>query len=137
MATQEAVKHTLFTAWAAGVFEGEGWLYTKVSYPPDRPNRRYTLLAGMTNTDMALLSPFKCEWSGIIREHGRSKLSRKQCWEWRVYGSMAEKFLRDIRPYIVGNKIYKIEEALRVRETFLVWKRTRNARGQFAEAVCQ
>ena len=99
-------------AWAAGLFEGEGWLYIKATLPRDRRSTKFTLTVGMTNTDPLLLAPYGETWGGRIRPRKGTVLSRKPLLEWRVEARRAEAFLCAILPHIRGAKRSKIEAAV-------------------------
>ena len=125
-------KHTI--AWCAGLFEGEGWICAKITVPPDRPNRRFQAVIGITNTDVLLLAPFAERWGGRIRPRKGTALSRKPLFEWRIESFKADRFLREILPYLRGLKKAKViatillreqitQERLRDTGKFLVWSK--------------
>lgn len=124
-------------AWAAGLFEGEGYVYFKRHVRRDTGRFRSQVVVGMTNTETALLRPLRDTWGGTIRPHPGSALTRKQCYEWRVYGMQSETFLRDIQPFVRATKAPKIDRALKLR-SLIVTKTPRTSAGVFSnkEAVC-
>lgn len=111
-----AAKHTETLAWCAGIFEGEGWVCLHRRKPKDRPTPRADVMAGITNTDTALLQPFVDLWGGRLRPRKGTALSVKQVFEWRLEHRKAEAFLRDILPFVRGAKRVAIDAALVQRD---------------------
>lgn len=66
-------------AWATGLFEGEGCIYTRVT---DRRSQR-ALVLNMTDEDMVnrFHAVVGC---GTVRERQHTNLDWKRQWEWRV-----------------------------------------------------
>lgn len=120
-------KHTI--AWAAGLFEGEGSVYVRVTNPPDRKSTRYTVTVSIGNTDTALLGVFAALWGGKVSPKRGTALSRKPYFVWAIYAAKAEKFLRAVLPYLVGQKKAKTIIALQLRERQRMKDRARSSRG--------
>jgi hypothetical protein len=108
-------KHTLI-AWCAGVFEGEGWVGVYRRSRKDSPNHRYKVIAGVTNSEIALLTPFVELWNGRLRHRKGTKLSKKTVYEWRLEDKSAEKFLIAVLPYLRGVKSNRARACLELRE---------------------
>jgi len=99
-------------AWAAGIFDGEGYVCLKEL----RPNV-FQLEVGVGNTDMRLIGRFKGWFGGhthirLAEEQG--PLSRKPIAYWRVTSRAAGEFLQIVRPYSVV-KAEQIDLALATR----------------------
>lgn len=116
-------------AWCAGLFEGEGSIFTKVTTPSDRISRRYQIIVSMGNTDTALLKPFLETWGGRIRPKKGTPLSRKPYFEWRIECSRVVKFLRDVLPFLRGEKREKAIIAIDFKERMTLAGRKRTPRG--------
>lgn len=80
-------KHTL--AWAAGFFEGEGWI--NIQRKEIKGRVRHVLNSGITNTEIILLERFRIMFGGRVRPRPGTAISRKPLWEWRAEGLTAEK----------------------------------------------
>lgn len=86
------------TAWAAGVFEGEGSiLIRKMS------SGLPSLLISIANTDIDLLAPFPENWFHGNIVSGRSSLkgNARRSWRWALSTHQAAHFIRDLYPYFV------------------------------------
>lgn len=132
MARTNETKHTELLAWCAGLFEGEGWVCLHRRKAKDRTAPRADVMAGVVNSDVLLLQPFVDTWGGRLRSKGATKLTRKQCYEWRLECAKAETFLRAIEPYLRGEKANKVNDALALRDMMRARGLTGKARTQRA-----
>ena len=125
---------TKFTdvVWCAGFFEGEGWIHLKVSHPTDRKLPRITVIAGITNTEIAHLRRFEFLWGGRIRPLKISKLGKKPIFEWRIEGAKVAPFLSSIEPFVFGEKRERLLRGLALRERMTMQGRARTGRGRIA-----
>lgn len=64
-----------------------------------------SICARVTNTDLAILHHFQDRWGGTIVSHTRATERRKECYQWKCYGPTAEKFLKDIFPFLREKRI--------------------------------
>lgn len=116
-------------AWAAGLFDGEGWLYIKArDNTPDRVSRRFTLNVGITNSETELLDPF-LKWGGRIRPVKGTALTRKQCYAWTIEARAAALFLMDVLPFLRGKKRKKAEIAIEFQARLRPTLRRRESNG--------
>jgi hypothetical protein len=98
-------------SYAAGWFEGEGWLSLA---PRIRVNgsRAYTLLVGATNTAPETLDFLTVRWGGSRGCYHRA--SHRPLFTWRLSGRAAAEFLRDMEPFLQSERLRaKLEVALR------------------------
>lgn len=99
-------------AWSAGFWEGDGWAFVRKS-----PTRKSAyIVAGVTNTDQSVLNIFVDQWGGRLRQRNGTALSRKPVFEWRLESAKAEIFLRDIYPFVMGQKRATVSELLALRD---------------------
>jgi hypothetical protein len=88
-------------AWAAGLFEGEG----TVRIHGRIRRRTIGLYVAVGNTSKELIEPLAA-WGGKIGLHHRAATARRKnqqpSWRWNAYPSVAERFLRDIQPFLMG-----------------------------------
>lgn len=120
------------TAWAAGFFEGEGFVYIGRQRPADRINTRYRLIVGITNTERILLEVFSKYWGGNVRPRKPTGLSRKPLFAWALCGQQAERFLAQILPHLRGKKKNKACLAIEFQQRIRPDKRKRTSRGTIA-----
>jgi hypothetical protein len=110
---QEQMKR-ISAAWAAGFFEGEG----TVTIANNRVGIYTRIVVKISNTDIECLGFFQDRWpAGSIRLLHAATDKRRPAWEWRLQSGRAEKFLRDIRPYVRSKRVQtKIRLALKVQK---------------------
>ncbi len=109
-------KWTELCAWAAGLFEGEGCIYLKHSDPDDtHKTARLDAIVTMTNTEHVFLERLQNTWGGSIRACKATPRNRKQLYKWDLYSSAMERFLRDVMPYMIGQKLEKANKVLELR----------------------
>lgn len=123
-------KHTDL-AWAAGLFDGEGWVFIKER----NKFRRLTLVCGVTNTETALLEPFLI-WGGRLRPRNGTALSKKPVFEWRIEAQKAARFLSAVYPFLRGAKREKAKSGIAL-QLLLRKKRARSVDGRFLETSAQ
>lgn len=87
-------------AWAAGLFEGEGSI--SISKPTHR-NWGH-LMADVPNTDDQIVRFFVERWGGVVQHHP-SRGRRRAYWRWRTASRQAAAFLRDIRPFVITDRV--------------------------------
>jgi hypothetical protein len=116
-------------AWLAGIIEGEGWVSLvlvkslkrdKRSYPAYVPNM------GLTNTDISMVEEaekifnhLSIKYRSQIRKAyvGKDGISRKEKKEISVATHESFSVLaKAIRPYMVGEKKYRIDKVMRYLE---------------------
>lgn len=88
------MKMECLLSWAAGFWEGEGCVQIAKS-------RNYSLHVTLTNTKLLPLQKFLERWGGTIRVHGRGNERHSVSYRWSANNITAERFLRDIRPYVL------------------------------------
>lgn len=87
-------------AWAAGLFEGEGSV--RISKPAHR--NWGSLNVDVPNTDEQIVRFFSERWYGSVHYHpGTGR--RRGYWRWRSNALQAARFLTDIRPYVVTDRV--------------------------------
>lgn len=99
----------LFTAYAAGFFDGEGSVIlhrsSRVSLRGQDNHSRYHLRITVTNTHLGALQLLKERWGGGIHNsrtstHRVAGTTRIVYW-WSVNSRQAATFLRDVLPFLV------------------------------------
>ena len=100
------MSHSEEKAWVAGFFEGEGCVLI---------TKELVLRVTVTNTDVKLLTKLKELCGGDITKGGVSRKGT-HVKRWRIANNKAYGFLRDILPYLVGNKKDEVELALQFEQ---------------------
>ena len=91
--------------WATGLFEGEGCIYT-------HPTKNSVTLI-IRSTDLDVLRRIERLWGGNIKPHAKSELSKKQCYQWRIYtGTLIRPILVKMLPYLSERRACKALDAL-------------------------
>ena len=99
--------HNTEIAWVAGIFEGEGCVLVTT---------QGVLWVTVTNTDLRILDELKRICGGDICRGGITK-TLTHVKRWRHAGSSADAFLKQILPYLKGNKKEEVELALQFEST--------------------
>lgn len=88
-----------FIAWAAGFFDGEGSI--SVLHRKRKNNRAgwFALHLCVVNTNRDALLALQDQWGGGIYARP-PKPNRRPIFQWHLGDLAAEKFLRDVRPYL-------------------------------------
>ncbi len=94
--------------WAAGFIDGEG-CFTGEKGKATTPH------TGVTNTDLELLERLKSLFGGSIYVKKAGPLSRKVCYEWRLYGVGLMMTLYSLLSTRRQQKIQSIIAAWRIR----------------------
>ena len=135
-------------AFIAGLFEGEGSI-SIANLVNKSWNKRtdYNLKVRISNTDKQLLGWIVANYGGKI--YRSSIVNNKTVWAWAVHSRIAEKFLKDVMPYLICKKEravlalefrktkdnghkrwYRIPENIsRLREEIYLEMKTLNAKG--------
>jgi hypothetical protein len=98
-------------AWAAGLFEGEGYLYVDVPLKTAQPQ------IGLNMTDRDVVERFMAAVGcGTIRIHVPPNPRHSVTYRWRATGWANEAVIALLRPYLGQRRLGKVtvfEEALR------------------------
>lgn len=100
--------------WAVGVFEGEGCI--GISYPPDRPNPRVSLVVNMTDEDVVkrVHKSFKL---GTVVGPKSNGIGRKDSYVWKITKrNEVELLLNKMIPLLGSRRRTKARKALKVLE---------------------
>lgn len=90
-------------AWAAGLFEGEGTV--RINKPSNNRKNCGSLLASVVNTDRQVLEFFQARWPGYMKSATGLGPRQKPAWVWVIAATKAAAFLRDIRPFVVRDRV--------------------------------
>jgi hypothetical protein len=100
------------TAWAAGLFEGEGCIWVKKAY---RNGRNYAIM-GMQSTDEDVLRRFQAVVGGTLNgpyQPKDTRSRRKPYWCWQLAGrSKIERLLGQLWPYLGERRRARATEVL-------------------------
>jgi hypothetical protein len=122
-------------AWAAGIFEGEGFVGIQVTKRASGP--RGTIRVGLGQIDRDLIETFHGWWGGSVSV-GTPVGNRRPSWLWRAVGTNAAACLTAIRPFMrVARVIEKVDFALAFHSrrttddhaAYIAQMRTMNLRG--------
>ena len=106
------------TAWAAGLFEGEGSIL--FGYPKGRTDKRPRFSVTLTTTDIDVLQKFAAVVkNGNIRgPYNYNNPVHKPFWVWTWCGIKAIYWLRDnFEPFLGNRRRAKLEEVLSLNAT--------------------
>ena len=92
-------------AWAAGLLEGEGYIY---------PNRIYrSVRLGMTQTDLDVLTKLRDTFGGKISPRKKQQPHHKDAWEWRLgKASLVKLALVSMFPLLGERRAYQAANAI-------------------------
>lgn len=91
---------TLFDSiYAAGLFEGEGYLAIKKNRP--RGKTSHTLELRINMCDPEPLRRFHHLWGGALRHYERQEAGWRDSYHWDLSSRQAARFLAEIRPYLL------------------------------------
>ena len=102
-------------AWAAGFFDGDGYVTVQVR---GGKYKGHYIVAGINHVAEAPIREIIKLYGGKFRKQRADKVvgNRKQRIEWKLTCSGAERFLRQIQPYLV-NKNEVVSKALELQST--------------------
>ena len=102
-------------AWAAGFFDGDGYITVQVR---GGKYRGHYIVAGVNHVAEAPIREMIKLFGGKFRNQLPEKVvgNRKQRIEWKLTCSSAASFLEQIRPYLV-NKVEVVNKALELQST--------------------
>ena len=87
-------------AYAAGFFDGEGWIRIKRDRRRDMVSPRFFIVVGAANTKREPIDFLREKFGGSIRV----RISKDKCWadryDWQVTDELAVRFLRVVLPYL-------------------------------------
>lgn len=87
-----------FIAWAAGFFDGEGWIGASERLQGDY--REFRFAVGVAQTVRTPLDELQAAWGGVVRLEKPRLLSISPIWSWWVRGIEAAWFLEDVLPHL-------------------------------------
>ncbi len=96
-----------FIIYAAGLFDGEGYIViNKTLRPKEKRAPQYLLLIGITMTDLPPLELFKENFGGYLFKGKKAwnHLSKRPVYRWTLYAQKAVDFLKTIYPYTILKK---------------------------------
>lgn len=91
-------------AWAAGIFEGEGWAGSRSDYLYPR--------AAVSQKDPWILHKLRGFFGGSIRQHTGSGVNHILMWTWRLDGRRARAFLEQIHFLLSPRRKAQADSAL-------------------------
>jgi hypothetical protein len=105
------------TAWAAGLFEGEGSIFSKRKIDGHTRPGYLTLRLSMTDEDV--VRRFRST-VGVGNVSGwETRRGYKPIWTWVANGRDAAQLLDDLRPWFGHRRAQRSAEALRLHEVWL------------------
>lgn len=102
-----------FDAWAAGFFDGEGYVGIAVA-----SNGTHRLDVIVTQVDRRPLDALAERWGGTVRMRRSTRARQRDSFVWQRHGSHAVAFLRDVRPLLLV-KAEVVDLALQFGATIL------------------
>lgn len=110
-----SVSKTHKLAWAAGFFDGDGYVTVQVR---GGKYRGHYLVVGVNHVAEEPIKELIKLFGGSFRKQNLRKIvgNRKQRVEWKITCSKAANFLTQIRPYLV-NKVDVVNKALELQST--------------------
>ena len=87
-------------AYAAGFFDGEGWITIETRRLKNQPNINWRLRIGAGQDSVEPLLIFQEIWGGTIIK-AKTRANGKTSHQWWLSTNMASRFLRDVLPYLI------------------------------------
>lgn len=102
-------------AWAAGFFDGDGYITVQVR---GGKYKNHYIVAGINHVAEAPIREIISLFGGKFRRQRKEKVvgNRKRRIEWKLTCTSAENFLTQIQPYLV-NKKEVVSKALKLQST--------------------
>jgi hypothetical protein len=93
-------------AWQAGMVDGEGCLTISKQVRNGRPSPAFRVSITVSNTNRALLDPFKEMWGGNIYPRPERRVAKKwsDAWTWHCFDYNQKSFLETILPFLKGKR---------------------------------
>ena len=110
-------------AYAAGLFDGEGYVRVNVWHKPNSTHTRYQVFVGLGVTHLPVIQQLQEQYGGGINENRhdlRNPKNRIQ-FTWNVVSRNANDFLKRIFPYLVI-KQDQVALALKLQESIDLYK---------------
>ncbi len=108
---------TAQVAWAAGLFEGEGWITISARKPFGKNKSvAYSMVAGIVMTDPEILERFQAIFGGSL--HATSEVNERYSPAYRVelYANKAASALREMLPYFGPRRAERARLAIEFQE---------------------
>lgn len=94
--------------YAAGLFDGEGYIRVSIWKKPNSIHTRYQIFGGINMCHRPVIEALHEKFGGNMPDPGRRISSRhRPLWTWNISSQIAADFLRKVLPYL----IVKREEA--------------------------
>lgn len=110
-------------AWAAGYFEGEGYVGVKVNPPRLRSvSPEFRLYVVITNTDREPLEKLVELFGGSTYVHSKDPrvITQKRGFQWWVGARVALNFLEQVLPYMQSpNKVMQVKLAIEFQKSVM------------------
>lgn len=93
----------MLDAYAAGLFDGEGFVRVDVWHKPDSNHTRYQVIASIGMVHYPVIKALQDEYGGSLLENRhdlRNPVNRIQ-FNWRVASQIACRFLKRVQPYLI------------------------------------
>ena len=95
-------------AWAAGFFDGEGYITIPERLVISKTNKQYKshyIRLGINHVDPRPLQKFQQLFGGILVYSDKIIGNRKPRWQWKLSCNQAKQFLIQLRPYLINKDI--------------------------------
>lgn len=128
-----------FIIYAAGLFDGEGYVVINKTLRPKKGHSpQYLLLMGITMTDLLPLELLKKNFGGYLfaPKKGWNHLSKRPTYRWTMYAQKAVDFLKIIYPYVIIKKPQiKIAIKFQKHKNGIEGRRRTGVSGQLTESI--
>jgi hypothetical protein len=104
-------------AYAAGLFDGEGFVRVAIWQKPNSPHVRYQVIAGIANTYRPVMEELQATFGGSLGDvrHDLRNPRNRVVFNWQIASRIAASFLRSIQPQLRIKK-EQVELALQLQD---------------------
>jgi hypothetical protein len=105
-------------SYAAGLFDGEGFVRVAIWNKPNSPHVRYQVIAGLANTYRPVMEQIADQYGGSVYDvrHDLRNPKNRVVFNWQVGSQKAASFFRLVLPFLIIKK-EQVELALKLQES--------------------
>lgn len=104
-------------SYAAGLFDGEGFVRCAIWNKPNSPHVRYQIIAGVANTYRPVMEELHSQYGGYLHEnrHDLRNPRNRVVFNWQVASQVASSFFHHVLPFLIIKK-EQVELAMKLQD---------------------